>query len=82
MYGLTASGISIYSSSQVRSSVVLVLPIVEHSKAQFWGHSQWHDTYTKSHPNLSSSSEVELCGQTDKQTHIISFVGIYSMHFM
>jgi hypothetical protein len=45
-----------------------VITIVEYSKVRFWGSHQWHNTHTKFHPNPSSGSRFESCGQTDGQT--------------
>jgi hypothetical protein len=56
LYGPTASGARADPSSQVCSSTMLVLPILDNCKVRFEGSPQWHNVNTKFHPNLSSGS--------------------------
>lgn len=67
LYGLTVSRANVEHTSDVRLLVMLILPIVGNWKLRFWDRRHWNIAHTIFHPNPSSSSDVELFGQTNEE---------------
>jgi hypothetical protein len=78
LYGITVRGAIIYPTSQAPSSPILLLASAENLKVLSYGRPQWHNTHIKFHPNPSSGSRVESCGQTDTASPIC----VHFMHIM
>jgi hypothetical protein len=68
-------GANVDPTSQVRSSAMLVIPIVWNWKVRFLVRSQWHNIHVKLYPNPLGGSRVELCGQMDRlRVHFVHIV--------
>jgi hypothetical protein len=59
-------------TSQISSSTILLLAVLECSIVRFGGGPQWHNTRCKSLSYSSNSSPVEACRQTYRQMVVIS----------
>jgi hypothetical protein len=58
-------------TSQVSPSAMLVLPIVENWRERFYNSPQRYNVHAKFHPNPSSGSRIESCGEAVGQTGLV-----------
>jgi hypothetical protein len=61
LYDPVLSGANVAPTSQVRSSAMLVLLIKKYE-----GSLQWNNVHTKFRQSSSTSSQIQLCGWTDR----------------